>query len=218
MCVYLFILAICGCPVANAQIPEVKEPHHKIVFENKYIRLIDLQIKPGDTTLMHTHDAASVVVFLTKSTFAIENQGQPAVKTDVEPGNTVYRNYDEKPVTHRVWILGALLFRCFVVEIKKAPFSRDTCFVLSQPGMKNSWQQKSVRVYNIDILKDQSLSLPKANCPYLLVSVSGLINTVSSRRKKSLEPGGFVFISSQQDLQIRGTPNENSKCILLELK
>ena len=55
-----------------AQVPVREEPHHKPVLENDYVRLLDVHIKPGDTTLYHIHAAPSVIVHITKSTIGIQ--------------------------------------------------------------------------------------------------------------------------------------------------
>jgi hypothetical protein len=103
---------------AQAQIPLERDPFHKIIFENDKVRVLDLQVAGTDTTSMHIHNAASVVVFVTKSQLAIEAPGEAPVVTGVEAGNTVYRAYDERPVSHKVWSNDGSLMRCIVIEIK----------------------------------------------------------------------------------------------------
>jgi hypothetical protein len=104
---------------ALAQIPIEKEPHHKVVFENQVVRVIDLVVPPHDTTLLHTHNAASVVIFLSASSFAIRNPKQAPAVTQVKLGDIVYRDYDKKPVAHTVWSADTSVFRCLVVEMKQ---------------------------------------------------------------------------------------------------
>jgi len=109
------VLASCQ---AVAQIPIEKEPHHKIVLENQQVRVIELIVSPGDTTLLHTHKAGSVVIFLSPSSFAIQNPKHAPVITDVKLGDVVYRDYDVNPVAHTVWSADRSTFRCLVVELK----------------------------------------------------------------------------------------------------
>ncbi|HTH56509.1 MAG TPA: hypothetical protein VL728_10735 [Cyclobacteriaceae bacterium] len=95
-----------------------KEPHHVIVLENQQVRVIELKLSASDTTLFHAHHAASVVVFLSASSFAIQNLGEPPVITKVRNGDVVYRDYDVKPVSHIVWSADQSIFRCLVIELK----------------------------------------------------------------------------------------------------
>lgn len=106
--------------VAQAQIPVEKDPFHKIVFENESVRILNLVVAASDTTTDHTHRAGSVVIFLTKSSLAIQNHGKSPVVTNVSPGDVVYRPYDETPVTHKVWSADGSVMRCLVIEIKKS--------------------------------------------------------------------------------------------------
>jgi hypothetical protein len=103
---------------AHAQIPVDKDPFHRIVFENTAVRVLDLTVGGSDTTSMHIHQAASVVVFVTKSQLAIQSPGEAPVVTNVDAGNVIFRPYDEKPVTHKVWSKDGSVMRCIVIEIK----------------------------------------------------------------------------------------------------
>ena len=55
--------------VLTAQVQVSKEPRHKKVLENKYIRLLDVNIPPGDTSLFHIHSTPSVFLHFTKVGF-----------------------------------------------------------------------------------------------------------------------------------------------------
>lgn len=105
--------------IVFAQLPIEKEPHHKVVFENQLVRVIELAVPPRDTTLLHTHQAASVVIFLSACSFAIQNPKQAPVVTAVKLGDITYRDYDKKPVAHTVWSADTSVFRCLVVEVKQ---------------------------------------------------------------------------------------------------
>jgi hypothetical protein len=111
-------LAVTAC-AAQAQIPVGSDPFHKVVFENDKVRVLDLQVGDADTTTMHIHNAASVVVFVTNSQLAIQTPGGEPVVTNVDAGNVVYRSYDKTPTTHKVWSNDGSTMRCIVIELKK---------------------------------------------------------------------------------------------------
>lgn len=96
-----------------------KDPFHKIIFENESVRVLDLAVSKNDTTTNHIHSAPSVVVFVTESSLAIQVPGGQPVITNVEPGNVIYRAYDETPTTHKVWSADGSMMRCIVIELKK---------------------------------------------------------------------------------------------------
>lgn len=38
--------------------------HHKLIFENEFVRVLETKIKPGETVPVHTHENASVNHFM----------------------------------------------------------------------------------------------------------------------------------------------------------
>ena len=77
----LTVAAILLCSsVLIAQVQVSKEPRHKKVLENKYIRLLDVWLQPGDTTLFHIHSTPSVFLQFTNTAIAIQVKGQDWVK------------------------------------------------------------------------------------------------------------------------------------------
>jgi hypothetical protein len=214
---YLFFPALLFCNILAAQPLASAEPHHKVAFENKYIRLLEGHIAAHDTAFAHVHAANGVVIFLSKSTFAIQLVGQKPVISVVNPGDMKYVAYGDKPVTHLVWNQSDPMFHFYVVELSKQHPAGDTCPILSQPDTKFQWSQKSVSAYYIDIAKSGKYKLPKSNCAYFLIDVSGAVTTASSGDTHSLESDGFQFFSPQKDIEINSGNKENARCILLQL-
>jgi hypothetical protein len=229
VCTYFLLGAFLFCNSAAAQSPvpvstpdkvvaERDEPHHKVVFENEYVRLVEGHVQDHDTTLAHIHAANSVVVFLSKSTLGIQLTGEKPVVTDVNPGDMVYRAYGDKPITHIVWNQSKPVLHFMVVEMTDKKRGNDTCAILPQPGTTFQWQQPSVKTYYMDIAKDGHYSLPESSCAYLLIDVSGRVKAVSSGRMRSLQADDFVYFPPHSGIEINGGTNENARCVLLQLK
>jgi hypothetical protein len=109
----------------EAQLPVDRDPHHKVIKENPYFRLLEGKIPTGDTTPAHVHAANSVVVFLSHSTFGIQVIGDKPVIATVNPGDLRYLAYGDKPVNHIVWNQSSGLFHFYVVELAKKPVIKD---------------------------------------------------------------------------------------------
>src|SRR5579872_3365278 len=103
ICILLHGYLLYGSARAQQAIPSERERHHKVVFENSYIRILEGRVAPHDTTPEHTHSANAVVVFLSGSTFGIQSNGQKPVLAVVQPGDLRYVDYGDKPVSHIVW-------------------------------------------------------------------------------------------------------------------
>jgi hypothetical protein len=114
---YLVLVLVLLRPGLRAQLPVSREPHHKVVLENAYVRVLEGRIKTNDSTPAHLHAANSVVVFLSSSTFGIGTAGDKAVITTVRPGDLKYAPYGDKPVNHIVWNQTPVDFQFLVVEL-----------------------------------------------------------------------------------------------------
>jgi hypothetical protein len=208
------LLVLIACNTSSAQVPVRDEPHHKVVLENDYIRLIDVHIKPHDTTLNHIHAAPSVIVFLTRSSIATQIVGGRPADAEVVPAQTGYAAYDEKPITHRVYNRGDSLFHVMDIELVKNAPAPDSCFLLTDAAAKLAQVQKLVHVYNLTITKGKKMDIPQSSCAHLLIDVTGI--TAFSNAKKTLGPGDFLFYGPQTAIKMDG--RQDAQCVLLELK
>src|SRR5580704_15608777 len=133
LCACLLLSFFIFINTVSAQVPVRDEPRHKMMLENDYVRLIEVHIKPHDTTLTHIHAAPSVIVFLSKSTIGTQIVGAEPSIGNVVPGQTSYAAYDEKPITHKVWNDGDSLFHVMDIELARKEPSKDSCEIISQP-------------------------------------------------------------------------------------
>lgn len=220
---YFFLLFLCifrQVP-ATAQIPVRQEPRHKMVLENDYIRLFDVHIAPGDTTLYHIHAMPSVVVIITKSTIGTQVYHKPPSRPgEVLPGSTSFIDYGTHPLTHRVWNQGSDTFHVMDIELLRKPSALDSCPVLYQPNLRFAWEQKMIRVYNMEIPGGQECDLQASRCGHLLVVIKGTVFSVPDKRSiqavKQLKTGQYFWIPPRSTAYI--SANSDAECVLLELK
>src|SRR5579872_7604592 len=171
ICILLHGYLLYGSARAQQAIPSERERHHKVVFENSYIRILEGRVAPHDTTPEHTHSANAVVVFLSGSTFGIRSAGQEPVLTTVRPGDLRYVDYGDKPVSHIVWDEGASSFHFLVVELKKKPAGGSSCPAQATAGLQLQWQRPLVTAY---VWKDpgRALRIPGQPCGWLLMDIT----------------------------------------------
>jgi quercetin dioxygenase-like cupin family protein len=99
-------------------VPVDKEPHHHFVFQNQYVRVLDVQFPVGEVSLFHTHSNDNVGIPISGD----KTQSQPAggewsEVQDVKPGNPGFRKARGQAYTHRVRSAGKLPFHVIDVEI-----------------------------------------------------------------------------------------------------
>src|SRR5438128_11252679 len=78
----LLPIAIAPIAVSQSNSPQSPvelsgEPRHHPKFENEFVRVWDVTVPPGDTTLWHVHRNDNVVVTLGEARLRIETAGAP---------------------------------------------------------------------------------------------------------------------------------------------
>src|SRR5436190_5589694 len=101
----------------NAQVQVSKEPHHKNVFENNYLRILDVHIEPHDTTLFHIHSTPSVTLMYTTTAIGIQNKGQNWGRGRNISGRASYSSFLNDSLVHRVTNADTMHFHVNVIEI-----------------------------------------------------------------------------------------------------
>src|SRR5258705_238434 len=76
--------------------------HVHNVFENEWVRILDVHIPPGDTSLFHKHSTPSVFMVLSNTKTGSEVLVEPA-KIHLTEGNIWFEGFYDKPRIHRVW-------------------------------------------------------------------------------------------------------------------
>ncbi len=102
--------------VAQTAVPVEQEPHHRLTFENPYVRVLNVDFPPGYVSLFHTHSLDNVGVRLTESvtrTDTLAAQGE----SQTFPVGRIAFNSATPPYTHRVVNTGSNAVRILDVEI-----------------------------------------------------------------------------------------------------
>ncbi len=120
----MFVLLAVTPGILGAQtvVPVHEEPRHRLAYEGPELRVLDIEILPGDTTLFHRHDAPIAYVFISPTPVNSQVLGQSwgSATRDTAPlagvGNVIFdEGYATAPVEHRVTCLGDVPFRLIAV-------------------------------------------------------------------------------------------------------
>lgn len=111
------VIVILFSTMLTAQVQVSKEPLHKKMLENKYIRLLDVWIQPGDTTLFHIHSTPSVFVHFTNTVVCSQIKGKGWETGKNTEGNASYRSFFNDKVVHRVSNCDTVPFHVTDVEL-----------------------------------------------------------------------------------------------------
>src|SRR5437868_6526105 len=104
---------------AQEPVPVREEPRHHVAFKNKYLRLLDVWLPPGDTTFFHIHEIPSLFVILSKTVTGSQAKGEEWVQGTFtsEPGHAWYNDFKNGPLIHRVCNADTTSFHVMDIEI-----------------------------------------------------------------------------------------------------
>lgn len=215
----LSIIIFLCCITASAQLPVRNEPRHHNVFENNYVRVLDVFIGPKDTTLYHLHNTPSVFIIYTKTKVGSQLAGQSAQEGINLPGAVSYDSLTT-PRLHRVWNEDSSWFHVMDVELT-AMHHRTDIPVLKDPLLELLFYKKEVNGYSIELKPGSSIQLPASVNGYLLISKSETeidyrINGAVQHR--IMKAGHYIWIEAGKNSSLSTSTRLSASLVLLQLK
>lgn len=202
--------------VAEKTVPVFQEPRHHLVVDTPALRILDIQIPPGDTTLFHMHNSAMIYVPISSSRTRNQNLGEdwpapsaaapaaPAPSAPARPGRiNGGANYVEKPTTHRVNNIGTTLFRLIGIANMTAGDATPSASTV-KPEMENRWY----RVERLVIAPGTSAPVPSfAGTVVVVMQTSGTAAVDGPTWSPLNGPGDFARIdgAATHTVHNRGT-------------
>jgi quercetin dioxygenase-like cupin family protein len=144
---FKLLLALLGPLLMQSSIPVSEEPRHHVVFENAYVRVLDAVVRPGDTTLFHTHVKDNVPVAIRGGEMRTEVLGGKTTESDVPTGGIWFA---KASYSHRIGNIGSTPLRFIDAEILGSPGSPPDLPPLDKvPGHELVLENDRVRVYRV---------------------------------------------------------------------
>ena len=196
--IFFFILFGTIC---NAQLPVRMEPRHHKVFENDYVRVLDVHIVPGDTSLFHIHETPSVFIVLTNARTGSEIiNNNVTSKSVLNPSMLWFDGFYSGPRIHRVWNEDTIEYHVMDVELLRKEHQEIVPPIMDK-SIKIVFNEKPVRAYNCGLAKGSILKLRKKTYPLLIVGLSG-DGEVLVGDKSFTNKGNFSFIPARATVTI----------------
>lgn len=127
------------------------EPRHRRRFENEFVRVYDVLVPPGDTTLYHHHAEDTFYVAVNEATVRDQTWGETEARTGIAPaGSLLCRPHRDRPLIHQVHNLGATEMRLIGAEIKASP-PVTAADPIDAPGYRLSLERDRLRAYLVEL-------------------------------------------------------------------
>ncbi len=185
----------------KAQVLVHQEPLHRPVFSNGQIRILDVVMPPGDSSVFHIHHTPSLFIVFTNSRTGSMMLDQLPEQGSTVAGTMLYENLSAPHTrTHRVWNMDKDTFHVMDIELlsDQAEFRQPP---LTQKGLQLDIDTAYVRSYYLRLEKGQSFSLKEDKRDLLLISFDkALVNT--GKGKQPIASGSFWEISKGKSFSI----------------
>ncbi|MCJ7468321.1 MAG: hypothetical protein MUO53_16710 [Maribacter sp.] len=201
-----------------AQVLVKDEPRHKNVFENEIIRVLDVRIQPGDTTLFHIHKTPSLFVVFTNTSIGSQLWDGPAIKSDTKCGDVSYESFFPKPRVHRVWNSDTNQFHVIDIEIIAA-VAGTTSSATKNPDLDLTFDTEKARGYGLKISSKKQLQIETTRNPILLVVLSGKIDRTDFNRKSvKMISGSFHWVEKYSKVKLENKEENQMVGYAFEIK
>ena len=218
------VLILATISILSSQMRVYEEPFHHLVFENKMVRILDVQLQPGDTSAFHSHaDPISYVAINGSHIWLDPGKGESPLRrprTVFLKDNYIgsHISYRESSFVHRIANAGMDYFRLIAVENLFTSHRPDAN--ISIPGDMGEVILHNDYFLIMKIVIDAGKELQWDNkAPAVIILKSKTPVTVHTEKDTELEePGDWVWLDGINSATIsnlrEGIPGEGRASIV----
>ncbi len=215
----LLLLLLFGSLYAIGQVQASKEPFHPIVFENKFIRILNVLLPPKDTSQFHIHSTPSLFVYFTNTNIRLQTQGKDWVSQRSTAGNARFTSYTPDILIHRVTNIDSDTFHVNDIEILSYYDSVNATKMAPLPFPVVLDNERSF-AYQLTA-GDMKAEATKARAPLVAELVTGedvQIHYAATNQSKTIMPGKFLYIDPGTSFYFSSKDKAEVKMILFEIR
>ncbi len=204
--------------IISAQVPVREEPRHHPVLENKYIRILDVWLPPGDTTMFHVHEIPSLFVILSNTLTNSQVKGKDwDIASLGKAGTTWYRSFAEGALIHRVCNTDSIPFHVNDIEILS---SFDANTILEPLPFKVLFENNRAIAYQLTG-SSFGKKMISGRGPLVVELVSGneiTFHAVKETKSTNLQVGKYLYIEPGSSFYFSAKGNKEIDMVLFEIK
>jgi hypothetical protein len=214
----LLMASILFASFSHGQVSVREEPRHHTVFNNGLIRILDVRIPPGDTTLYHKHETYSIIVRLSTTSTGSQEWGKAPEKPSISYLGDTYQNPFIPPIVHRVFNSDTTLFHVMDIEVYTQPTAKETV-LLKNPELSLLENSSRVASYRLQLPAQGITKLDPGTDGLLMVVYKGKLRIkMPDGSKDILEPGSFHWAKSGQPFQLENVGSEPLGACVYQIK
>jgi hypothetical protein len=209
-------------------VPIMREPHHHLIFQNSFVNVYEIEIAPGDATLMHQHYYDNLFVVFGEAALTNALAGQRPTKLDL---SDLGIHFAREPYAHVIENKGKLPFRNVTIEllhtqgeIRNFYSSINDALDTASPdggGIRQTrvLETDEMRVIAIGVPSSTAWSPPHDGHDRLVVLLDKINDGSAPTEKNSPFPAGMVaWFPADTDLSVPNESDQQMKLMILEFK
>lgn len=202
-----------------SQVPVSKEPKHRPVFQNEYVRLLDVVLQPGDTTQFHIHSTPSLFLHFTKTNVGTQIKGQEWIKDVNTPGKAWYRSFTPDILVHRVTNCDTVLFHVTDMEIL-SPFDTTDLHPVKYLPFHLLFENEKALAYQIteENLKQKVTKNRGPLMAELAVGSKVFFHDAMTKQTKEIKNGQYLYIEPGTSFYFTANTTSEINMVLFEIK
>lgn len=203
--------------VLKAQVQVRKEPRHKNVLENKYIRLLDVRMEPGNTSLLHIHSTPSLFLHFTNTDVCVEIRGKAWTKNRNTAGNASYTSFLNDTLIHRVSNCDTVPFH--VTDIELLSSYKPTISIPPLPFTVLFDNEKAI-AYRLSGTSFNN-QLINGRGPMVAELVTGkevICHNTKTKKSTTIKTGKYLYLQPGSSFYFSANENEKNNLVLFEIK
>lgn len=179
---------------SQAAVPIEREPRHVTVFASGALRVFEILVPAGDTTLDHTHsyDLANVCIECSPTRTRPVGQDWGPVRPR-ELGSVAITEYTGQPSTHAVRNIGDGRYHLIAVE-NRGTAGWSTTAAVSAPATTVTEDARAFRIYRVHLMGDVTRTTHVHAMPTVVVNGTG-----ASRGQWRVIPAGETHTVTAAD-------------------
>ena len=199
---------ITAVAVSAQVVPVDKEPHHRVRLDTILLRVLDINIPPGETTLDHRHERDIATVALadgaTRARTAEQDWGAARGRAS---GSTNVTMYTGAAGAHLVENTATTPYHLIAVENNRAGGWLDTKPMTAQ-GASVVQQTRAFFAYDVTLPAGTRATNHPHEMPVVIVLMSGAVEisgNAGSEPSRVSQPGQWVLIPGGHNLGVVGS-------------
>ena len=213
----LVLITVCCWLQATAQVPAREEPFHKKKIENKYFRLLDVWINPGDTSLFHIHATPSLFLQFTSTYVCVQEKGKAWAKNKNQEGYASYRSFINDTLVHRVSNCDTVPFHVTDIELLAAYKPNNPIKPLALPVLFDNEKAIAYRI-TASSLNNTYIT---GRGPILAELVAGdqvICHNTINKKSTKIKTGKYLYIEPGSSFYFSSDGNKEINLVLFEIK